>query len=61
MTPLTQPIEKCSTRGNGTFNTLDVQSSTPCVVQNVKMIEMWISNLLNVPVPIPGKVCKVYL
>ena len=48
--------EKSPFRGsNGAFSSLDVQSSTPCVVQNVKMIEMWICNMLNLPVPIHGK------
>ena len=42
-----------SNNGGG-LSSLDVQSSTPCVIQNVKMIEMWICNMLNLPVPIPG-------
>ena len=45
--------EKGGFRGNA--NTMEVQASTPCIAQNIKMIEMWISNLLNLPVPNPGK------
>ena len=44
-----------SIKGNGTIPTLEGQlSTTPCNIQNVKMIEMWIYNLLNLPVPTPG-------
>ena len=42
-------------KGNGTLGNLEGQlSTTPCNIQNVKMIEMWICNLLNLPVPTPG-------
>ena len=46
--------DKVNFRGN--TSTLEVQSSTPCVAQNIKMIETWISNLLLLPVPNPGKI-----
>ena len=49
----TSKKEKGGFRGNA--NTMEVQASIPCVAQNIKMIEMWISNILNLPVPNPGK------
>ena len=48
--------ERGNLKGNGTGFSLDTQSSSSCALQNVKVIEMWIYNLLNLPVPFPGKV-----
>ena len=50
-----------STKGGGSFfqNSLEnplQPSLSPCAVQNVKRVEMWVYNLINAPVPIPGKI-----
>ena len=49
-----------STKGGGSCFQNSLENSlqpslSPCAVQNVKRVEMWVYNLINAPVPIPGK------